>query len=140
VNIKEHIEAGHYPKDDKGRALVPADLGGFAVIAATDAPGIAPMIGWWNDDHGTETQMAWREDGAWMRAWTADMTKCKPHLLPPPARKVKVTAYAVVVDGRHCPWAIYDTQAQAEQKARGAMQSGRWRIVELSGEYEEPWS
>ena len=38
MNIKEHIEAGHYPTDAKGRALVPMGADRVAVIYCTDHP------------------------------------------------------------------------------------------------------
>ncbi len=32
MNIRDHIEAGHYPTDSKGRAVVPLSDGGTATI------------------------------------------------------------------------------------------------------------
>ncbi len=129
MNIKEHIEAGHYPRDEKGRALVPTDLGGCAVIAATDAPGVATMIGWWDDEAGTETQMVWREDGAWWRSWSAE-NKNRPHLLPPPPRKVPMKAW-VLFNSKGQPFNVFD---KPHDPSPGMF------FVEMTGEREEPWS
>ena len=56
MNIKEAIERGLYPTDDKGRALVPLRDGGTFTVAATDHPQTEygkneankprPIVGW----------------------------------------------------------------------------------------------
>lgn len=47
MNILDHILAGHYPTDDKGRALVRMGSGdAVAVICASDKPGRYPILGW----------------------------------------------------------------------------------------------
>lgn len=130
MNIKEHIEAGHYPTDDKGRALVPMQNGDTATIYATDTPinvnGIdQPIAGF--DGDGVET---WQEDGRFTSERTSSLD-----LLPPPPRKVKVTAYAVVQPGMTggLHWSPYSARNEAV-KTHGDL------VVELTGEYEEPWS
>ncbi len=126
VNIKEHIEAGHYPKDEKGRALVPTPEG-KAVIAATDAPGMWILMGW-RDTPGGQCQASWHADGA------PGSDKCNGQsLLPPPPRKVKVTAYAVM-DRSGRVNLLYRDEAAAKRSAAEVE-----TVVPLTGEYEEPW-
>ncbi len=61
MNIKEHIDAGHYPKDEKGRALVPVSDGRTAIVLATDAPISAPIVGWM--DARWDFPVNWNIDG-----------------------------------------------------------------------------
>lgn len=131
MNIKEAIERGLYPLDDKGRALVPTDLGGHAVIAATDAPGAASLLGWWDNAEGTETQSAWREDGAWWRSWSGEEIKPRPHLLPPTPRKVPVRARV------ECTPDGFVIRHLAKDDGSGFKHG---ETVELAGLHEEPWA
>lgn len=73
MNIKEHIAAGHYPTDDKGRALVPMTAGGTLTVLATDRPGDHPIVGWVT---GININ--------YIGAWATDSS----YLCPPPPRKV----------------------------------------------------
>ncbi len=73
MNIKEHIDAGHYPKDDKGRSLVPMRRGGTFVVAATDKPGQRPIVGWHVSDGAGITDVLHADDIS---------------LLPPAPRKI----------------------------------------------------
>jgi hypothetical protein len=129
MNIKQHIEAGHYPVDDKGRALVPVKNGGVATIAATDGPPDEKLIGWY----------AIEGDGAWVCSWNADGSfMSSPYhcdLLPPPARKVKVTGWAIVGSNDRKTHSIYRT----EQAARSVSLAADEIIVPLVGEYAESW-
>ncbi len=125
MNIKEHSEAGHYPKDDKGRALVPMKSGRAFVVCATDKPGPCPILGWAEDIHHAAGHYADSSD-----------------LLPPPPRKVKVTRWAVMLRG-HPDKAgeCVHTIGPDEQKrwACSRRRPGEF-LVELTGEYEELWS
>lgn len=132
MNIKEHIEAGHYPKDEKGRALVPMHNGGMAVICATDKPGFS-LVGW-RCDKSDHSIYVWTQSG--------QPTGNGSDLLPPSPRKVVVKAWAIVGTGGRIEH-FQGTQFEAEQFA------GNWRLngispkaraVELTGEYEESWS
>lgn len=128
MNIKDHIEAGHYPTDDKGRALVPMRREEVATILATDAPGTNPIIGMFRVANGGETAV---------HLWTASGTvfrnsQSKSDLLPPP-RKVKVTArLRRSTDGS---WGIVRISRDGEGVALIPVGA----TVELTGEYEEPW-
>jgi hypothetical protein len=126
MNIKEHIEAGHYERDDTGRALVPMRNGERATIYATDCPGNEPIVGV-TKDTGAET---WSAAGS----YTADRTTTTLDLLPPPPRKVKVTA-----------WALFARKAdEVSVITLDPETAANWRtyneVVEITGEYEEPWS
>lgn len=129
--IKAHIEAGHYPVDEKGRALVPVSGNLVATICATDAPSDRPIIGFIRGATHLDgcPLIAWHEDGAHANprgAWT--------DLLPPPRRKVKVKTIAIVsaASGN-----ILSIRGEGNYPAGVAAHE---RVVELVGEYEEPWS
>ena len=91
MNIKEHIEAGHYPTDDKGRALVPVEptgaqwTGWTAAICATDGPR-RTIIGF-----GAGSARTWREDGS-------PDGHDEGRLLPPPSREPRIIEKWVLVD------------------------------------------
>ena len=127
MNIKEHIEAGHYPLDDRGRALVPTRGGRVATIYATDhgAEGW-PIIG--RCDFGGLT---WNEDGCLQ---SSAAHGCD--LLPPPPRKVEVTKFILHRFAKGAGYHMYDTREDAERAMRGILNG---RVVELTGSYEEPW-
>lgn len=82
MSIKQAIDAKLYPRDDRGRALVPMRNGHTATIYATDCPhdfdGVAqPIVG--HDGMSVET---WRADGG----YTDGEGECGYDLLPPTAR------------------------------------------------------
>lgn len=126
MNIKEHIDAGHYPKDEKGRALVPLNSAETAVIAATDvAPCPNPAIlGWIISDRSQGNRIAWWDlEG---RCFTGERD-----LFPPAPRKVKVRCKL-----RHNghDFVVWDLEG---------MPMPAWRegaVIEFTTEYEEPWS
>jgi hypothetical protein len=124
MNIREHIEAGHYQTDDKGRALVPMRCGQVATIYATDHPSEEPIIG------RLPSQDC---DPMW---WAADGSpSCDSHpdwaLLPPPPRRVPLVGWAIVLlDGTY---SVRDTPP-------AGVATGIEKLVKLTGEYEEPWS
>lgn len=128
MNIREHIEAGHYPRDDKGRALVPMQCGCVATIYATDHPNEEPIVGrlpsqdcepmWWASDGtpSSDSHPDWR-------------------LLPPPPRKIAIEQWARVIKGTREVISVFDTPADA-----GGGINSREIVVPLTGEYEEPWT
>jgi hypothetical protein len=137
VNIKEHIEAGHYPKDEKGRALVVTDGGHTFCIVRTDNPGPRPLVG----------MRISRSSGRWdgWQDWTeeGDALSFEYGIRPPLPRKVKVTAWAIVwpPSGNDFPNTIFgvrDSREDAEMVARNA--DPRLVVVPLTGEYEEAWT
>ncbi len=128
--IKEFIERGAYPTDDKGRALVPtAAPGVVATICATDKGGDCPLVGWIAVNGPA---LSWSASGSWGNHAT---NRDGYDLLPPPPRKVKVTEWAIVVD--RDVHSSYGNRDAAERVVKGLVFG---RIVELTGEYEEPWS
>lgn len=136
TSIKEHIEAGHYPKDEKGRALVPqrAPSGEWvALIYATDLPGKWPILGrsFKRSVSDNTAPMQWDANGVGSGSMHEDW-----HLLPPPPRKVKVTAWASAVRGGTLNTLQFH-KCFAERDAEAAGEG--YRVVELTGEYEEPW-
>jgi hypothetical protein len=136
MNIREHIEAGHYPTDDRGRALVPTRCGNTFVAAATDRPHEHPIVGWSLvggegmsfTEHGTTRN---HSESVW--------------LLPPPPRKVKVTTWGLFwPEGTEYSGVCYGVRkTRIEAERRSLMPTGgnsvELKVVELTGEYEEPW-
>jgi hypothetical protein len=135
MNIKEHIEAGHYPTDDKGRALVPTEGDHVATIYATDhMDGGMVIVG-----------RLWVPGVKMIGEWTANgrpnFGVDLPGLLPPPPRKVKVTRWAVMylpLDRNQCH-STFNTETDA-QRELGHFKRDEVIVVPLTGEYEEPWS
>lgn len=117
MNIKEHIEAGHYPTDDKGRALVPTSDGRTYCVLAADVPSSLPIAGYCLDRPDIISRQS--ESGHF--------------LLPPPPRKVKVTYYAEV--DRESGKIV----ATSNVGRLGMSAPANWVCVELTGEYEQPW-
>lgn len=132
MNIKEHIDQGHYPTDDKGRPLVPTDSGGVAVIGDTNAMDGNCMLGWMRGhSHDINNCIGW---------WQDDGTPYTPvrRLLPPPPRKRKIVRYGIIDrGGRFMSCLTYDTQQEAEAVARNNTTMDC--TIELSGEHEVPW-
>ncbi len=132
MNIKEHIDAGHYPvKDEKGRQVVPMKDGRKATICATDGPDGEEIVGWRSGHEGENPAVcSWQENGCW------EVKSCALDLLPPPPRKVKVTRWCVrrISDGYHI--GTFGTEAAAKE----CCPADRFRVFPLTGEYEEPWS
>lgn len=50
MNIKQMIDAGMYPKDDKGRPLVPMKNGKVLIVLATDKKGQFPIVGMYQEN------------------------------------------------------------------------------------------
>lgn len=118
MNIKEHIEAGHYPRDESGRALVPMRDGRTVVIYATDRVcRHGEIVG-----HIEYSVHTWSVFGASGYPHDGQPTGRQFDILPPAPRKVKVTRWAVI---RTADQSVMDTAAT--------------RVVELTGEYDEPW-
>lgn len=125
MNIKEHIEAGHYPVDDKGRALVPMVSDRVAIIYCTD--------------HGDGYCVLGRDPVKALRAWDcAGRNQHGPQddLLPPAPRKV--TKYAAVHQGAMCNLHWYESDGPARRDITNRPNADEMAL--LSMEYEEPWS
>lgn len=116
MNIKEHIEAGHYPVDDKGRPVVRSSAGGTLTVASIDKPGPYPIVGWYRS-------------GA-LASYAADSLD----LCQPPPRKMKVTRWVALNDmgGGAIAWHTHEAATKSANAGHGP-------IVELTGEYEVPW-
>jgi hypothetical protein len=129
MNIKEHIEAGHYPKDEKGRALVTMRCGTTATIVATDGPEGGAIVGWYLMRRGHVS--LWAESGRWQEGSGRLLD-----LLPPTPRKVKVTRWILTAPSG-------DDDIGHTYTSREAAESAAYKytsfpiVVELTGEYEE---
>jgi hypothetical protein len=126
VNIKEHIEAGHYPKTD-GVTEVRTRGGDAAFIYTTRHHPDWPIVG---GIDGDSAPRAWMPDG---RISTSG--KLSDDLLPPPPRKVEVKKW-MTMRPNCTTWLFFDN---AEEAAEEIKTSPGWRVVELTGSYEEPW-
>jgi hypothetical protein len=129
MNIKQHIEAGHYPKDKVGRSLVTMSNGVDVTIFATD----------FGDDQGL-CIVGLVPGQKWARQWTANGERSHGVdqdmvLLPPAPRKVEVKALAIVIAGTSTILGLRDPNNPPSGLAAGCE-----RLVELTGSYEEPWS
>src|SRR4051812_39123834 len=92
MNIKEHIEAGHYPLKREGYTVVPLRNGKDALIIATDYrnPDFPewPILG--IVPHRRESQpFAWTATGGYHGEVNPLSGRSALDLLPPPPRKVK---------------------------------------------------
>lgn len=115
MNTKEHIEAGHYPKDEKGRALVPHKEGGVVTVFATSGSDDFPIIGWrFGQQPGPD-------------AWSADSSV----LLPPSPRKV--VRWAALSHEQLDALGMYESDGPARREVCGGKM-----LVQV--EYEEPWA
>lgn len=129
MNIKEHIEAGHYPTDDKGRALVPMRNGTPVPVLATDIEDGSFQIIGFRPGYGAAM---WTAEGR----FHAHTSGNSPYdLFAPLPRKVKVARWLVHCTPRY-PEATFSRRADAEAYAIEAES----RLIQLTGEYEEPWS
>lgn len=115
MNIKEHIEAGHYPVDDKGRALVQASCGQVTIVS-TDRPGPLPILGW--------------TDGG-------DLFASNGEGIRPPPPHIR-TRYAAVHRGAMCDLHWHESDGPARRAVAGAANGNEWALLTM--EYEEPWS
>ncbi len=132
MNIKQHIEAGHYECTSKGHALVPTRDGSTAIICATDMPGARPILGWIPTPAiARAISIEWQANG--MAPLQDGLT-----LLPPAPRKVEVKLRGVFgkPSGAFC--GAYPRSASDDyiHKYHGESVT---RIVELTGSYEMPW-
>jgi hypothetical protein len=131
MNIKQHIEAGHYPKDEKGRAIVPTtDPNEEAVIAATDAPGQWVLMGWVRQKAGPDmSQASWWPTGA-------KGSHASIPLLPPAPRKVTVRFWIEIERDTGFKSSVW----RSDEPSGGVRPRPGCVIVELTGSYDEPWS
>jgi hypothetical protein len=118
VNIKQHIEAGHYPKTDEGMEIVQTSEGLTVHVADVHPDG--RIAGWLSK--GDPSAYTWNRDGGAFQEHGGD-------LLPPAPRKL--TRYLGIHPG--CP-AGYATEAELREKM--AQYTG-WVVGKI--EYEENW-
>lgn len=124
MNIKQHIEAGHYPKTENGMEIVQTSEGLTVHIADVHPDG--RIAGWLSK--GDVSAYTWNAHGGAFQERGGD-------LLPPPPRKVKRSLWAAYArdTGR-----LLATEHSREQLGR--FHPSSVHFVELTGEYEEPWS
>lgn len=131
MNVKDHIEAGHYPVDKYGFPEVPREAGTVSIISTNGPKPEYVLVGM-------------REQRLY--GWDADGN---PHLgfvettrlLPPPPRKVPLEGWA-------CVWLVHPVGKATigwskENLIRDAgpdPDGTRYRIVPLTGSYEEEWT
>ncbi len=126
MNIKDHIESGHYQKDERGYSIVPTRGGHEVVIVTTERRGQFPLVGWLD---AASRPLDWTKVGC-VREGEGTFLD----LLPPPPRKVKVTRYAILDSTMGNKFCTSVETRDDTKLCRGEF------FVELTGEYEEPWS
>lgn len=132
MNIKEHLEAGHYERDECCAGWsVTLRNNSTAKVFTTKCGGSYPLVGVVSVIDRGWVVIKWAADGTPEKDschWS-----CNFDLLPPPPRKVKVTGWAVISRNGHI-----DCTFKERERAVTHVSPGH-RIVELTGEYEEPW-
>lgn len=124
MNIKQHIEAGHYEKDDLGRALVTSakNLDEIWTVVCTDKPG-DPIVAF--NKYGSIISLS--ADGSGL-------------LLPPAPPKVRHMAtlcIPILSNGRRD--ASRAPTIELGNITSAGEHNKQWRYVLLTGESEEPW-
>lgn len=74
LTVRDHIAQGHFPSDDRGRALVKTRSGSLVTILSIDGPPDFPIVGM--SDGEVES---WSEDGQYL----VDRDTSSWDLLPP---------------------------------------------------------
>lgn len=136
MNIKEHIEAGHYPATTtcylggaQSTTLVPMRNGRIATIYSTEHGGEWPIAGSIADDGCINGRglRCWKADGR-----ISDSSISGENLMPPVPRKVRITAYAIVTMGGRI--------LRLSETPPSGVATGIEKLIELSEEIEVPWS
>lgn len=135
MNIRDHIEAGHYERDEHGRALVPMQDGETATILAVIGESDWCLWGW-RSGAWPKRPLAWDKHGQ----LDTCSTPCNWHLLPPSPRKVKVTRWVLMKTDTDGIWRDHFDDRHAAEMCAACYPGSKWTPVELTGEYEEPWS
>lgn len=131
MNIKEHIQAGHYPVDEKGRALVPMRNGATATVYTVQHGDPWPIAGSFKDDGFINgfSLVCWQADGR-----ISSSSEAPRDLMPPALRKVRVVAWALV--GKQSGSVFRCVTDEEEAREYPSIRDGTWRVVPLVGEYE----
>lgn len=133
MNIKEAIERGLYPTDNKGRALVPTGsrYNSPATIVCVDKPGHFCLMGWVpTNARAAALSLIWSADG---------QCHSEPgfNLLPHTPQKVPLKGYAAVAaDGT--VWSVHRNSRDASAMIAHSGDPISWSIVELTGEWTAP--
>lgn len=135
TTIKEHIEAGHYERDeDCSGWSVPLQNNTTAKVFTAKCGGVAPLVGVVSVASYGWVPIKWYADGTPER--NSSHWSCQFNLLPPPPRKAKVTRFHVL--DKHNNTLSMSTSEQTAREETCRLPNAV-RFVELTGEYEEPW-
>jgi hypothetical protein len=135
MNIKEHIEAGYYPRDENGHYVVPMRNGDIAWVYTTkhgrtdDSWPIAGAIADAVSLNGSGL-LCWMSDGSIVSKGAS-----RNDLMPPPPRKEQITRWTCIGrDGiSEGYWSSF-IPAKTYASSRPHLQ-----LVKLTGEYEVLW-
>lgn len=134
MNIKEHIEAGHYAPFMGGPGIgIQTESSGTAQIFTSSCGGLYPIVGVVSVLSQGWVPMQWAANGA--------PYLCQPEyqLLPPPPRKVEVKAWAQVAPNGDIRSLKRCADSLPAVKNGRTVETLQDSIVELTGSYEEPW-
>lgn len=138
MNIKQHIEAGHYERGENAviavvRFAAPTGMGSAAHIVSTNGLGRYCLLGYYGHGHPYFAG-SWDADGNCHSEESSTPRQCV--LQPPPPRKVVESGFLVIAKNHK---QYFDDRASAESYADNGDHAPD-RIVQLTGEYEEPWT
>ncbi len=122
MNIKEHIEAGHYPTTDGGMEIVQTSEGLTVHIFGVHPDG--RIAGWLSS--GDVSAYTWNAAGGALQERGGD-------LLPPPPRKVTEVRWAAF--NRHGRW----VNSAPTREALAADEGRDVHLAEVTCTYELPW-
>jgi hypothetical protein len=123
TTIKEHIEAGHYPKTEDGMEIVQTSEGLTVHVADVHPDG--RIAGWLSK--GDPSAYTWNARGGAFQEHGGD-------LLPPPPRKVVVERWhGLDANGNTANWWGNEPRRDVWAGTRIV------RVVKLTGEYEDPF-
>ena len=124
MNIKQHLESGHYPKAFGGVTTVATRSGSIAYIYTTKHHPDWPIVG---GIEGESEPYAWRPNGR----IAGDDSDDPRDLLPPAPRKREVKAWASVSS---------DGVIRVLKVNKGHLMTFPGdTLIELTGSYEEEW-
>lgn len=139
MNIKEHIEAGHYSWDETAGAWnVVLRNNTTAKVFSTSLGGNAPLIGVVSVAVRGWTPILWDVHGCPegnSSHWSMDF-----EIQMPPPRKIIVKRWGWVGQlPSKATTCLYDNESMAREHASRFVNRDNWKFIAWTGEYLEEW-